>query len=113
MTFASGRSMAKLPTFDSTSRRSSPRRNLPYRSSRSAFEVCPVISGRSNRAAIPRSCLRYWPMIRTRSSGAVVQVEQQRDEVVLDGVLAGQAELIAPLGHGVLHPAVVGQAEPD
>ena len=29
--------------------------------------------------------------------------EQQLDEVFLDGVLAGQAELVAPLGHGVLH----------
>ena len=45
--------------------------------------------------------------------GAVVPVEQQLDEVVLDRVLAGQAELVAPLGDGVFHPHVAGQAEPD
>ena len=46
---ASGRSMAKLPTFDRISCRTSPRRNLSYSSSRSLLAVWPVMSGMSKR----------------------------------------------------------------
>ena len=48
-------------------------------------------------------------MIRTRSSGPSCCSSRTRDEVVLDGVLAGQAELVAPLGDGVFHPASAGR----
>ncbi len=52
-------------------------------------------------------------MTRTRSSGCVVALEQRGDQVVLERVLAGQAELLPPLGHGVFHPQRAGQAQAD
>ena len=69
ITLASGRSMAKLPTFESTIRRTSPVRNSRYKILALVVARLAGDQGRSNRSAIRRSCLRYWPMTRTRSSG--------------------------------------------
>lgn len=61
-TFASGRSMEKFATFDTTRIGISPRRNAPKRSSRTLLEVCPLTSGAPRRAATVFSWSMYWPM---------------------------------------------------
>src|SRR5271166_3661227 len=45
--------------------------------------------------------------------GPVVPLEQQLDQVFLDRVLARQAELVSPLGQGIVHPQVGRKPEAD
>ena len=105
--------MAKLPTFERTSRRIAPARNRPYRSSRSAFEVCAGDQRQVEPLGDPSQLLEVLADDQHPVVGPVVPLEQQLDQVFLDRVLAGQAELVAPLGQGVFHPRVGGKPEPD
>ena len=52
-------------------------------------------------------------MTSTRSSGPSNRSSKNGHQVVLDRVLAGQAELLPPLGQGVFHPQRARQAQPD
>ena len=101
-TLASGRSMAKLPTFERIRCRISPRRNLPYRSSRSAFGVWPGDERQVEALGEPAELLEVLADDRARArrgSGS----SSSADDVVLGRVLAGEAVLVAPLGDGVFH----------
>ena len=68
-TDASGRSTAKLATFETASKRIAPDLNWVKNSSRRLCRVDPVKSGTSSSSASSRSCSTYIPMIRVWACG--------------------------------------------
>ena len=71
-TEASGKSIAKFATLETTSTEISPALNESYNTSRSAFGVFPVMSGACIASAIFFSCVMYCPIIKIWSSGCRV-----------------------------------------
>lgn len=63
-TVASGRSMEKFATFDTTSTLSSPCRNASNSFSRWALDVSPLMTGASRCSPSSSSWSMYWPMTR-------------------------------------------------
>ena len=105
--------MAKLPTFERTRRRIVAAAELAVEVLALGVRRLPGDQRQVEPVGDPAELLEVLADDQHPVVGAVVLVEQELDEVVLGGVLAGQAELVAPLGDGVFHPARPGQAEPD
>ena len=97
------------PTFDRIRCRTSPVRNLLYRSSR-----CRRRAGDERQVEAPGDAAKLLQILADdQHAGVGVAVEQLRDDLVLGRVLAGDAVLVPPLGDGVFHALRPRQGDAD
>jgi hypothetical protein len=110
-TVASGRSMEKLATFETTRTDSSPCRKASKSFSRCALVVSPLMTGASRCSPSSSSWSMYWPM--TSVCCALVLGHQGLRDPLFGGGGGAVAVLLLGLGGRVREPLGVGQVDAD